>query len=455
MINNLGSQVTGSSPAPSIGWSLITATGSNIALPAGNVSTSNDGNVTTSRLDLTVEKIHHASKLVCTGTNPIFIPVSTELELIVNYPPEVEIYISGDVSPGRIVEGSDISMECKVESRPPPTTFQWRKDDEVVSEEPNLVLKTMSGKDSGTYVCEVDNTEGRDQSSPVRVSVLYRPSCTSSLVQPHTKVSDSDTPGVDLRCQVDAKPEARSYRWLFNSTSGSFEIPSAKPLMSFMNYAESKNSDQGEVLCWATNDVGIQSEPCIFHVVPLGAPHPPKDCEIADRTAGSVEVGCIPGFAGGLEQHFVLEVFEMINGSQTLVASNWSRAAQVRVSGLQANTSYILAVHAANERGDSPAVYVGGQTASFLPQLPHTSPNRLPVLYIIIAVLCSVMFLSVLLSVTAACRRYALTRRTKKLMLSQPILEPYTENQEDDQSEPLGRQSKWINFDSFKFYLTK
>jgi hypothetical protein len=39
--------------------------------------------------------------------------------------------------------------------------------------------------------------------------------------------------------QVDAKPVARSFRWFFNSSGGSFEIPSAKPLMSFMNYAES------------------------------------------------------------------------------------------------------------------------------------------------------------------------------------------------------------------------
>jgi hypothetical protein len=38
---------------------------------------------------------------------------------------------------------------------------------------------------------------------------------------------------------VDAKPVARSFRWFFNSSGGSFEIPSAKPLMSFMNYAES------------------------------------------------------------------------------------------------------------------------------------------------------------------------------------------------------------------------
>ena len=43
--------------------------------------------------------------------------------------------------------------------------------------------------------------------------------------------------------EVDAKPVARSFRWFFNSSGGSFEIPSAKPLMSFMNYAESNGGN--------------------------------------------------------------------------------------------------------------------------------------------------------------------------------------------------------------------
>jgi hypothetical protein len=48
---------------------------------------------------------------------------------------------------------------------------------------------------------------------------------------------------------------------------------------------------------------------------------------------GSVEVRCQAGFNGGLEQHFVLEVFEMLNGSQVLVATNWSRDPTIRVTG--------------------------------------------------------------------------------------------------------------------------
>ena len=142
------------------------------------------------------------------------------------------------------------------------------KDGVAVSEEQTLQFKNVNNEVSGKYVCTVENTEGRAHSSSLNLVILYRPTCSAALTLPHHTESRTDTPGVDLRCQVDAKPMPRSYRWYFNSTGGSFEIPSAKPLMSFMNYAESgKGEQQGEVLCWATNDVGIQSEPCVFHVV--------------------------------------------------------------------------------------------------------------------------------------------------------------------------------------------
>jgi len=50
--------------------------------------------------------------------------------------------------------------------------------------------------------------------------------------------------------------------------------------MSFSNYKASDGEDRGQVICWATNDLGESTKPCIFHVVPLGIPHPPTKCEV-------------------------------------------------------------------------------------------------------------------------------------------------------------------------------
>ena len=50
--------------------------------------------------------------------------------------------------------------------------------------------------------------------------------------------------------------------------------------MSFGNYKPTSGDEHGEVLCWASNDLGEQSKPCVFHVVPLGTPQPPIDCQV-------------------------------------------------------------------------------------------------------------------------------------------------------------------------------
>lgn len=80
---------------------------------------------------------------------------------------------------------------------------------------------------------------------------------------------------------MDSKPKSQTFRWLFNSSETRFEIPSAESVMSFGNYKATSGDEHGEVLCWASNELGEQSRPCVFHVVPLGAPQPPTDCSVS------------------------------------------------------------------------------------------------------------------------------------------------------------------------------
>ena len=89
--------------------------------------------------------------------------------------------------------------------------------------------------------------------------------------------------------QVDSKPKSSNYRWFFNSSETRFEIPSAESVMSFGNYKPTSGDEHGQVLCWATNDLGEQKEPCVFNVVPLGSPSPPTDCQVRDWREGERE----------------------------------------------------------------------------------------------------------------------------------------------------------------------
>ena len=68
--------------------------------------------------------------------------------------------------------------------------------------------------------------------------------------------------------------------------------------------------DFGSILCWATNDIGRQDEPCIFHLLPAGKPEPVTNCTVASSSYSTMRILCEAGFNGGLKQTFTLEIRE-------------------------------------------------------------------------------------------------------------------------------------------------
>ena len=111
-------------------------------------------------------------------------------------------------------------------------------------------------------------------SKGLSLSIKYKPVCIAPTIQKKDN-------GIDLVCTVDSKPQATTYRWLFNSSETTFEIPSAESTMFFSNYKSSAEEGHGQVLCWASNSLGEQYHPCVFRVVPLGSPAPPRDCRVS------------------------------------------------------------------------------------------------------------------------------------------------------------------------------
>ena len=59
---------------------------------------------------------------------------------------------------------------------------------------------------------------------------------------------------------------------------------------SVVEYVPRTEMDYGSLLCWATNSIGRQREPCIFHLVPAGIPDNLKNCTIGNQTTSSLQV---------------------------------------------------------------------------------------------------------------------------------------------------------------------
>lgn len=62
---------------------------------------------------------------------------------------------------------------------------------------------------------------------------------------------------------------------------------------SVVEYVPHTEMDYGSLLCWATNSVGRQRDPCIFHLVPAGVPDALKRCIIGNQTTSSLHVRLI------------------------------------------------------------------------------------------------------------------------------------------------------------------
>lgn len=153
--------------------------------------------------------------------------------------------------------------------------------------------------------------------------------------------------------------------------------------------------------------------------------------QVSNYSANTVEVKCRSGFSGGLDQRFILDVFETVNNSQVLVATNWTelelgqgmkQEVTLGAWGLLPDSDYILSVRASNQKGESSSVYVGGSTrvtssqgtssATWLPINDHkTEENpRMPLLFVIVGILVTLMIMGALLTAILAVRRRRLAK---------------------------------------------
>jgi Immunoglobulin domain len=77
-----------------------------------------------------------------------------------------------------------------------------------------------------------------------------------------------------IACNVDANPPDLTFRWTFNNSADSVDVQSAlvsqTGTQSWLSYTPMTELDYGSLLCWASNRVGDQRQPCVFHIIAAG-----------------------------------------------------------------------------------------------------------------------------------------------------------------------------------------
>ena len=120
---------------------------------------------------------------------------------------------------------------------------------------------------------------------------------------------------------------------------------------STVDYIPRTPLDYGSLLCWASNSVGRQSQPCVFQLAPAPPPPRPAHCDLRHPAPGEAAVLCqYEDTTTNLS--FVLEVWRT-QQPDTLLYNLTSSQPSWRLGGLEAGAEYSLAVFSRSEAGTS------------------------------------------------------------------------------------------------------
>ncbi|XP_063597917.1 nephrin-like [Penaeus indicus] len=346
----------GSRPPPLITWRL-----QDTILTTHTETTSHEGNLTTSELKWTPTVGDVGKVLSCQAESEkiAYPPLIVEWHLDIHYTPITILKPGKSLNLSNIEEGDDVYFECSIQANPWVYKIIWLHELRelhhnvsagVIISNQSLVLQRVTRAATGNYYCVASNVEGDGKSNPILLRVKYSPVCRNEQMTYHGAARYEQ---VNIPCELDAFPEPHSFRWTFNNSGESVEIPQTKihrlGSRSTVSYTPNTELDYGTLLCWGTNSVGLQRHPCVFHVFPAGRPDPVHNCSGFNLSETVVNVRCVAGFDGGLPQTFVLELYEP--HTNILVANATSMVPRFVVGGLQHGMTFTAVVYSSNGKG--------------------------------------------------------------------------------------------------------
>ncbi|XP_076665938.1 neural cell adhesion molecule 2 [Andrena cerasifolii] len=396
-------------------------------------TTSSDENTTTSILSFMATKADAGRHLSCRAENPIMgtEPIEDGWILEIQYTPETRIQLGTSLNPNEIREGTDVYFDCLIHAEPTVYKVEWRHLSKtlhhnitqgIIISNQSLVLQGVDRKSAGNYTCVGYNTEGDGESSPFYLNVMFAPTCKLNQTKVHGVAKQEKA---NISCQVDANPPEVKFRWTFNNSAESIDVAAGHiaraGTSSIVSYTPMTELDYGTLLCWATNQIGDQQVPCVYHIIPAGRPDMVHNCTTSNTSTNSFSVRCAEGFNGGLPQSFLLEVRE--SNSQELRANLTSPVPRFSVSHLDSGALYQACIYAYNDKGRSEAMVVLAGTLR-LPEKQLTSESErprqnirlMPMLSVMIGVVTALIIVAAIVMVVLRIQHTQVDEQTKSQM---------------------------------------
>ncbi|KAI4467838.1 sidestep protein [Holotrichia oblita] len=143
----------------------------------------------------------------------------------------------------------------------------------IIRSNQSLVLQRVTRQSAGRYVCSAVNSEGETLSNELAFRVQYAPICKYDRI---IVLGASRGENIDVACEIEADPPAKTYRWKFNNSGETLDVDAERfaktsnGSVSVLRYTPVHEMDYGLLSCWASNSVGHQINPCVFQVVAAG-----------------------------------------------------------------------------------------------------------------------------------------------------------------------------------------
>ncbi|XP_055639841.1 nephrin-like [Toxorhynchites rutilus septentrionalis] len=334
-------------------------------------------NTTISTLSFSPSTEDDGKTLTCRAENPnvngLFLETTWKMNVV--YPPIVSIQLGSTLAPDDIKEGDDVYFECHVKSNPIWKKLLWFHNDtlllhnasaRIIQSNQSLVLQKVVKQSAGYYACSAINGEGETVSNQQFLRVKHVPMCAGEKV---VLIGASKNENVEILCEIYSDPPARSFHWRFNNSAEILEVDphrySNHGNFSVLQYTPVTEQDYGTLTCWASNEIGTQSEPCHFQVIFADYPSPVSNCTLYNRTQQFAEIQCAPGYDGGLPQMFVLELVSKFTGTRRFNFSNKHEPYFIldrleKLSALMSleNNTLSCVVYAINQKGSSRGVII-------------------------------------------------------------------------------------------------
>ncbi|XP_052863165.1 nephrin-like [Anopheles cruzii] len=362
---DLQCEVLGSRPAPTITWWK-----GSTQMRGHQETTDPEGNITVSILSFRPTIDDKGKYLSCRAEMAVIPDAGKEdgWKLDIYHVPVVTLEYGTNYNyTSSIPEGVDVYFECNIKSNPWVYKVIWRHYGKELVNSPSegvtvsnqsLVLQNVSRSRAGLYTCVGSNREGDGESNPVHLDIKFAPVCRPGLV---TTYNIGRNELAKIVCELEANPTNVTFSWKYNtSVAESLDIPASEVLSdrtkSVAHFKPVTEKDYGTLLCWGRNEIGAQTEPCLFNLIPAGKPDPLSNCSILNQTFDMLQIECLEGFDGGLPQDFLVELY--VIGNRQLMASIKSKSPAFELKGLEAGVGYNVILTAKNSKGSSDPTYL-------------------------------------------------------------------------------------------------